>query len=161
MMKQITLAAALLLGIALLLAACGKGAGDSSDVKAADEVAWQYVQAAVEGNHELYKKILLPDQPRYKNLENGRHANPGFIEQMGERYSIYRFKQKPTTEGRLHYEIRYYLANHDGDMKEWLELQKVDGEWKVLVIKAEEAEGKVSDSENGVYVHEYKKEGEG
>lgn len=153
----------MLIGALLLLAACGSSSGGkpSADVKAADDLALQYVHAAVEGNDELFRKILSPSDSHYKILEKNYHANPGFIEKMGERYSIYRFEKEPTKQGSLHYIVVYYMANHDGDAKDYLEMKKEKGEWKIRELKAEEAEQKVENPKDGVYIHKYVREGEG
>lgn len=153
----------MLIGALLLLAACGSSSGGkpSADVKAADDLALQYVQASVDGDDELFRKILSPEEPHYQILEKDEHTFPGRFKEIGKRYSIYRFEKEPTEKGELHYEVLYYLPNHNGNAKKWLEMKKEQGTWKIHELEAEEAEQKVENPKDGVYIHKYVKEGEG
>lgn len=161
-MRNGFLLSGLIIGMALLLTACGgaNSAEPSADVKAADELVLQYIQASVDGDDELFRKILSPDEPHYRILEKGKHTFPGRFREIGERYSIYRFEKEPTKQGTLHYVVMYYLPNHNGNAKDFLEMKKEKGEWRIHEIESEEAERRVKNPDVGVYIHKYVKEGE-
>ncbi|MBD7971234.1 hypothetical protein [Paenibacillus gallinarum] len=139
--KRITFYASFLsLILFLFLIGCSKQGSTeaSADVKSADALALTYIQASVEFDDDLFKTILLPDQPRYKILKDGEHTNPGAFEKLGEKYSIFRYSEEPNEDGEIFYKVRYFLDNHQKYFSDLLSMSKVDDEWKIREIDEEE-----------------------
>ncbi|GIP46111.1 hypothetical protein J45TS6_45700 [Paenibacillus sp. J45TS6] len=124
----------------LFLIGCSKQGNTeaSADVKSADALALTYIQASVEFDDDLFKTILLPEQPRYRNLKEGEHTKPGAFEELGEKYSIFRYSEEPNEKGQIFYRVSYFLDNHQKYFFDLLSMSKVDGEWKIREIDEEE-----------------------
>lgn len=152
----------LLAGILLIiLVGCSKKGEDqpSADVQAADKVALTFVQASVEGNDDLFKTILSPNEAHYKILVSGEHTWPGKYDELGERYSIYRYEKEPNDKGILHYQVAYYLANQDKKWVDRLEMKKEGDEWKVYEMRKQDFQREVPDVNSYTVIHEYKEGG--
>ncbi|OPG89604.1 hypothetical protein B2I21_36410 [Chryseobacterium mucoviscidosis] len=125
----------------LFLIGCSSKQGatePSADVKSADALALTYIQASVEFDDDLFKTILFSDQPRYANLKEGKHSNPGNFEKLGEKYSIYRYSEEPNEQGQIYYKVSYFLDNHQKYFSDLLRMSKEDGQWKIREIDEEE-----------------------
>lgn len=144
----------------LLVIGCSKAAEEAAptDVEAADAVALTYVQGAVEGDDDLLRTVLSPEDSHYRNLQDGRHNIPNGFEQIGERYSIYRFNKEPDANGQLYYKVSFQLIKLDKYFTEFLRMEKVDNAWKIREIDSEEAEASVPQPLETITVHEGKEE---
>jgi hypothetical protein len=154
MVKQMMI----VLGVVLLLiTGCSKTpTQDTAEVGAADALALKYIEASTEGNHDLFKQILSPDDPHYLNLKDGRHVNPGMYKAMGERYTIQRFEQDTDDAKELYYKVTYYSPKHNGYFTDYLEMKKEAGDWKISEIDSRDISRKITNPEGGVIVHENK-----
>lgn len=144
----------------LLVIGCSKAAEEAgpTDVQAADAVALTYVQGAVEGDDDLLRTVLSPEDSHYRILKDGRHFAPGAFEEIGERYAIYRYNKDVNEKGELYYKVTYYRSNHDKYFSEFLRMEKEDEKWKIHEIEGEEAEAKVPQPIEPITVHESKEE---
>lgn len=136
----------------------GGGDDESADLKSADSQALVYIQASVEGDDDLLKTLLQPDQSRYKILKDGRHNSPGAFERIGKKYSIYRYSKEPNEVGELYYKVSYYRENHQKYFSDLLKMSKEDGQWKIREIDEEEMSRNANPDEV-ITVH--KSDGEG
>lgn len=144
----------------LLVIGCSKAAEEAgpTDVQAADAVALTYVQGSVEGDDDLLRTVLSPEDSRYQILEDGRHFAPGTFEQIGDRYAIYRYNQQPDESGEIYYKVEFYMLNQQKYFSKFLRMQKVEEAWKIREIEGEEAESKVPQPVEPITVHESKEE---
>lgn len=144
----------------LLVIGCSKEAEEQgpTEVEAADAVALTYVQGSVEGDDDLLRTVLSPEDAHYSILKTGRHFAPGTFEQIGERYAIYRYSEEPNTDGELYYKVSYYMLNHQKYFPKFLRMKKEDGEWKIREIEGDVAETKVPQPIQPITVHESKEE---
>jgi hypothetical protein len=131
------------------------------DLKNADEEVYQYIKASVEGNDQLFKKVLVPSAQGV--LQEGYYAHPGLAKKMGNRYLIKRFPNH-YDENKLYYHIEFYHAINEKYYGENLLMVKgEDGKWKSTLlggISADEMKHAIAGHEKeGVLVHTYK-EGE-
>ncbi|MFZ8004563.1 hypothetical protein ACO1D0_00105 [Bacillus licheniformis] len=79
---------------------------NKEELKKADQAAYNFIVAQIKGSyHKLFKKVLIKDAQGI--LEAGRHANPGFEKEMGERYQIKRYSRH-FDENKLYYYLRFY-----------------------------------------------------
>lgn len=142
------------LGVVLLLiTGCSKTqTQETAEAGAADALALKYIEASTEGNHDLFKQILSPDDPHYLNLKDGRHVNPGMYKAMGERYTIQRFEQ----ETELYYRVIYYSPKHNGYFTDYLEMKKKAGDWKIYELDSRDVSRMIKNPEGGVTVHKNK-----
>lgn len=155
-MKKIVIFMLFVISI-LSLAACGQTAGgkNQKDIEKADEVAYKFIVAQVEGDDDLFKKILVDEAQSI--LENGHHAHPGAKNKMGERYQIKRYSNK-YEDGKLYYYLKFYQPNLSEMQYMNILLVKDDGQWKSTKIRgidADEMKAGMGDEE-AVTVHKYK-----
>jgi hypothetical protein len=130
------------------------------DTNHADQAVYEYIKASVEGNDQLFKKVLVHSAQGV--LQNGYYAHPGLAKKMGNRYVIERFPNY-YNENKLYYHIEFYHALNDKYYGENLLMVKENGKWKSTYlggISANEMKTAIAGHENeGVLVHTYK-EGE-
>ncbi|QWS52497.1 hypothetical protein JNUCC24_19400 (plasmid) [Bacillus sp. JNUCC-24] len=139
------------------LAACGSTAGgkNQKDIEKADEVAYKFIVAQVEGDDDLFKKILVDEAQNI--LEKGHHAHPGAKNEMGERYQIKRYTNK-YEDGKLYYYLKFYQPNLSEMQYMNVLLVKDDGQWKSTKIRgidSDEMKAGMGDEEP-VTVHKFK-----
>lgn len=141
--------------ILLVLVGCSKQGGDevSADVKSADAQALAYIQASVEGDDDLLKTLLQPDQSRYEILKEGRHNSPGAFERMGEKYSIYRYSKEPNEKGELYYKVSYYRENHQKYFSDLIRMSKMNDQWMIQEIDENDMLKNISNSDEFITVH--------
>lgn len=150
-----------LLIMGMVLAACSSSVNGANkeELKKADQAAYNFIVAQVEGDHKLFKKVLIKDAQGI--LEAGRHANPGFEKEVGERYQIKRYSRH-FDENKLYYYLRFYRPNHgEDDYMNVLLVKDDDGNWKSTDIRGiDESEmKKAMGDEEPVTVHKYKGDG--
>ncbi|WP_367912951.1 hypothetical protein [Bacillus pumilus] len=156
MMKKIAIFMLFVISI-FSLAACGSAAGgkNQKDIEAADEVAYKFIVAQVEGDHDLFSKILIKEAQSI--VEKDRHVHPGAKNEMGERYQIKRYSNK-YEDGKLYYYLKFYQPNLSETQYMNVLLVKEDGKWKSTKIRgidADEMKAGMGDEEP-VTVHEFK-----
>lgn len=133
----------------------------NEDINKADKAVYQYIEASVEGNDQLFKKVLVKSAQGV--LQEGYHAHPGLAKKMGNRYVIKRFPD-PLNENKLYYYIEFYHSiNQKSYAQNLLMVKGEDGKWKstsLTGISAKEMKNAIAGYEKeGVLVHTYK-EGE-
>jgi hypothetical protein len=133
----------------------------NAELKNADKAVYEYITASVEGNDQLFKKVLLPSAQGA--LQAGYYAHPGLAKKMGNRYLIKRFPNH-LDEKKLYYRIEFYHAiNEKYYAQNLLMIKEKNGHWKSTTlggISAREMKNAIAGHENeGVLVHTYK-EGE-
>lgn len=133
----------------------------NDDLNNADKAVYEYITASVEGNDQLFKKVLVPRAQR--TLQKGYFAHPGLAKKMGNRYVIKRFPNH-LDENKLYYYIEFYHAVNDKYYAEnLLMVKEKNGNWKSTTlggIPAKEMKNAIAGHENeGLLVHTYE-EGE-
>ncbi|MFS0890946.1 hypothetical protein [Peribacillus frigoritolerans] len=150
----------LILFTVMILAACGSQTSgeDKKEIEKADQAVYDFIVAQVEGDHELFKKVLMEDAQGV--LIDDRHANPDFEEKMGERYEVKRYDSH-YNENKLYYYIKFFRPNHDElDYMNVLMVKDDDGNWKSTDIRGIERDEmrEAMGDEEPVTVHEMKED---
>lgn len=150
----------LILFTVIIVAACGfqTSGEDKKEIEKADQAVYDFMVAQVEGDDELFKKVLVKDAQGI--LEDGHHAHPGAAKKMGERYEIKRYDNH-FEEDKLYYYIKFYRpVNEEMDYRNVLMVKDKDGNWKsteLMGLDRDEMKAAMGD-EKPVMVHEMKGE---
>ncbi|SEP33330.1 hypothetical protein [Paenibacillus sp. OK076] len=139
----------------LVLVGCSKQGEKetSADVKSADAQALAYIKASVEGDDDLFKTLLQPDQSHYEILKEGRHNSPGAFERIGKKYSIYRYNKEPNEHGELYYKVSYYRENHQKYFSDLLRMSKENNQWMIREIDENDMLKNISNPDEFITVH--------